>query len=451
MKKIIRNATIVNEGKIFSSDVLIINGRIENIAAQISVKYAAEEINAEGKYLFPGVIDDQVHFREPGLTHKATIYSESKAAASGGVTSFMEMPNTIPPATTIELLEEKYRIAQITSIANYSFFMGTSNDNLEEIKKVNPKTICGAKIFMGSSTGSLVVDDKKALENIFRFSPVLISTHCETDGIIKKNEELMREKYGDAIPIELHPIIRNEEQCLTSSRKAIELATKHNSRLHILHISTAEETALFSNKIPLDKKRITAEVCVHHLWFDSDNYEKFGTLIKCNPAIKAPHHKKKISEALLDDRIDIIATDHAPHTWEEKHALTPENKSNYFKTPSGLPLVQHGLNMMLEFYHEKKITLEKIVEKMSHAPAICFNIKDRGFIREGYFADLVLLDLNADWKVSKENIYYKCGWSPLEDSTFHSRITHTFVNGRLVFQNGLFDESGNGMRLEFDR
>jgi len=451
MKKIIRNATVVNAGKIFSSDVLIMNGRIEKIAGQISEKSFAEEINAEGKFLLPGIIDDQVHFREPGLTHKGTIYSESKAAVAGGVTSFMEMPNTVPPATTIDLLEEKYRIAQITSLANYSFFMGTSNDNIEELKKIDPNKVCGVKIFMGSSTGRLVVDDQMALENIFHYAPTLIATHCETDSVIKANEEKFRKQYGDAIPIELHPVIRNEEQCFQSSSLAITLARNFESRLHILHVSTEEELSLFTNSVPLDKKKITAEACVHHLWFDSDDYARLGTLIKCNPAIKAPHHKQKLLEALLDDRLDIIATDHAPHTWDEKHTLTSDGKINYFKTPSGLPLIQHPLNMMMEFYLQKKISVEKIVEKMCHAPAVCYQVKDRGFIREGYFADLILLDLNNEWKVSKENILYKCGWSPLEGQTFHSRVTHTFVNGRLVYQNGIFDESVNGMRLEFER
>lgn len=450
-KTLIRNAAIVNEGKITHGDVLIRNLRIERIAPQISVNGFAEEINAEGKFLFPGVIDDQVHFREPGLTHKATIYSESKAAVAGGTTSFMEMPNTIPPALTNELLEQKFRTAQITSLANFSFFLGTSNSNLEEIKKVDAKKVCGIKIFMGSSTGQLVVDDEKSLEGIFRESPVLIATHCEMDPLIKLNESSMRARYGDAIPMELHPVIRNEEQCFASSQKAIELANRYGSRLHILHVSTAEEIALFSNSLLLREKKITAEVCVHHLWFDTGDYHRFGALIKCNPAIKDARHKQQLLAALLDDHIDFIATDHAPHTWEEKHATTPEGKPHYFKSPSGLPLIQHSLQMMLEFYQQKKISLEKIAEKMSHAPAIAYRVKDRGFIREGCFADLVLVDLNESVQVSKENLHYKCRWSPLEGSTFHSCITHTFVNGRLVYAGGLFDESANGMRLEFDR
>ncbi|HUM47490.1 MAG TPA: dihydroorotase, partial [Chitinophagales bacterium] len=392
-KTLIKNAQIVNEGKIYSGDLLLKNGRIEKIDGQINGNGSETEINAEGCYLFPGIIDDQVHFREPGLTHKATIYSESKAGIAGGVTSFMEMPNTIPPADTHELLEQKYRTAQVTSLANYSFYLGTSNTNLEEIKKTDPSKICGIKIFMGSSTGKLVVDDQSALENIFRHAPTLIATHCETDPLIKLNENHLRAKYGDAIPMELHPIIRNEEQCFASSRMAVILAQKYDARLHILHISTAEELALFSNKLSLADKKITAEVCVHHLWFDSTDYEKLGPQIKCNPAIKNERHKKELLKALLDNRLDVIATDHAPHLWEEKYSMTPEGKINYFKSPSGLPLLQHAFSMMLEFYRQGKISLEKIAEKMSHAPATLFGVKNRGFIREGYAADLFLLDL----------------------------------------------------------
>ncbi len=450
-KTLIKNITIVNEGKTFFSDVLMKHGRIEKIASNISETGAVEEINGEGKYLFPGVIDDQVHFREPGLTHKATIYSESKAAVAGGITSFMEMPNTIPPALTNDLLEQKYRIAQITSLANFSFFLGTSNENIEEVKKVDIKNVCGVKIFMGSSTGKLAVDDPQSLENIFHFSPVLIATHCETDSVIKANEEKFRKEYGDAIPMKFHPVIRNEEQCYQSTSLAISLAKKYDARLHVLHLSTEEEIPLFANDIPLEKKKITVEACVHHLWFDSSDYERLGSLIKCNPAVKDPRHKPKLLAAVIDNRIDLIATDHAPHTWEEKHAQTPDGKINYFKVPSGLPLVQHSLNMMLEFYAQKKISLGKIVEKMSHAPAIAYNVIDRGFIREGYFADLILVDLNDSTPVSKEDLQYKCKWSPLEGTTFHSKITHTFVNGRLVYHDGVFDESVNGMRLQFNR
>jgi dihydroorotase len=452
MKKIlIKNAQIVNEGEIFSGDVLINHGHIEKIASQIGSLGNETIIDAEGNYLLPGLIDDQVHFREPGLTHKGTIYSEAKAGIAGGVTSFMEMPNTKPPAATHELLEEKYKIAQITSLANYSFYLGTSNDNLEEIKKTDPKKICGIKIFMGSSTGKLVVDDAKALEAIFSHAPTLIATHCETDSKIKAKEERYRAEYGSAIPMRLHPVIRDEEQCFESSQLAISLAQKHDSQLHILHISTAEELALFTNQIPLEQKKITAEACVHHLWFDSRDYETLGPQIKCNPAIKDERHKDQLLKALADDRLDIIATDHAPHTYEEKYTLTAEGKIDYFKSPSGLPLIQHALNMMLSFYKAGKISLEKIVEKMSHAPSVRFRIKDRGFIREGYYADLLLLDLNQSLVVSNENLLYKCGWSPLEGTMLNGRVTHTWVNGRLVYANGVFDESINGMRLEFMR
>lgn len=448
---LIRNARIVNEGKIMQGDLLLKHGLIEKIGSQITATGNETVIDAAGQFLFPGIIDDQVHFREPGLTNKATIYSESKAGIAGGVTSFMEMPNTIPPADTHELLEQKYRIAQVTSLANYSFYLGTSNTNLDEIKKTDPAKICGIKIFMGSSTGKLVVDDPTALENIFRHAPTLIATHCETDPMIKANEKIMREKYGDAIPIELHPVIRNEAQCLASTSLAVSLAKKYQSRLHVLHISTAEELALFNNTVALADKKITAEVCVHHLWFDSNDYKKLGTLIKCNPAIKDERHKVHLLQALLDNRLDVIATDHAPHRWQEKNVITAEGRPDYFKSPSGLPLLQHSFNMMFEFYRQGKLTLEKIAEKMCHAPALLFNVKNRGFIREGYAADLFLFDPEQHYKVSNENILYKCNWSPLENTTFQGRTTHTFVNGRLVYANGVFDESVNGMRLEFER
>ncbi|MBA3649078.1 MAG: dihydroorotase [Chitinophagales bacterium] len=447
---VIRNASIVNEGKIFISDLLIKNGHIENINPQITIKEAFTEINGEGKYLLPGIIDDHVHFREPGLTQKATIYSESKAAIAGGVTSFMEMPNSIPAAVTHELLEQKYQIAQTTSLANFSFYLGATNENLEEIKRTDAGKICGVKIFMGSSTGQLLVDDTLALENIFRFAPALIAAHCETEQIIKLNEQLLKDKYGLGIPITSHPVIRNEEECFLSSKTAIELANKYDSRLHVLHISTEEETALFSNQTLLDQKKITAEACVHYLWFTAGDYDRLGPQIKCNPAIKESRHRDKLLQAIIDDRIDLIATDHAPHTWDEKYTMAEGNTINYFKSPSGLPLIQHSLNIMVELYRSGKISLEKIVEKMCHAPATLFRVKKRGFIREGYFADLVLLDLNTSFIVKKENILYKCGWSPLENTTFHGSITHTFVNGRLVFANGLFDESINGMRLLFN-
>ncbi|MBP7478716.1 MAG: dihydroorotase, partial [Chitinophagales bacterium] len=387
-------------------------------------------------------IDDQVHFREPGLTHKANIYTESRAAVAGGTTSFMEMPNTNPPAFTRELLEQKYEIASRTSLANYSFFMGTSNDNLEEIERVDPTKVCGVKIFMGSSTGNLLVDNPTTLDHIFANCPTLIATHCEDERRINERLAMFQEKYGDQIPFSAHPLIRDEEVCFNSSRLACDLAKKHNSRLHILHITTEEEIALFSNKLPLEQKRITAEVCVHHLWYDSDDYEQLGSQIKCNPAVKAPRHKPKLLEALKNNTFDIIASDHAPHTWEEK-------QQGYLKAPSGLPLVQHTLTMMLEFYHQGKISKEQIVEKMCHAPAICFRLENRGFIREGYAADLVLLDLNKASTVDKSNIFYKCGWSPLEGQTFQSSINSTFVNGNLVFKDGLFFDENCGERLLF--
>lgn len=445
MDYLIKNATIVNENNIFHSDVLIKDGRIEKIAPNISLKYAIKEIDATGLHLLPGAIDDQVHFREPGLTHKATIYTESKAAVAGGVTSFMEMPNTQPPAFTQQLLEDKYTIGQHTSLANYSFFMGTSNDNYDEVMRCNEKRkdICGVKIFMGSSTGNLLVDNPIALDKIFGNSELLIATHCEDEKIIKENFARLKAEKGTLKPSD-HPIIRNEEACFESSFRAIQFAKKYGSRLHILHISTEKELQLFTNLIPLKQKKITAEVCVHHLHFTSDDYERLGNQIKCNPAIKSPDNKAALWPALLDDRLDVIATDHAPHTWAEKN-------EPYEKAHAGLPLVQHSLMLMLHYYKEGKIKLEKIVEKMSHAVATCFEIEDRGFIREGYFADLVLVDVNQPFTVSKENILYKCGWSPLEGFTFPSSVTHTFINGNLVYEKGVFNESNKGMRLKFTR
>lgn len=445
MDYLIKNATIVNENNIFHSDVLIKDGRIEKIAPNISLKYAIKEIDATGLHLLPGAIDDQVHFREPGLTHKATIYTESKAAVAGGVTSFMEMPNTQPPAFTQQLLEDKYTIGQHTSLANYSFFMGTSNDNYDEVMRCNEKRkdICGVKIFMGSSTGNLLVDNPIALDKIFGNSELLIATHCEDEKIIKENFARLKAEKGTLKPSD-HPIIRNEEACFESSFRAIQFAKKYGSRLHILHISTEKELQLFTNLIPLKQKKITAEVCVHHLHFTSDDYERLGNQIKCNPAIKSPDNKAALWPALLDDRLDVIATDHAPHTWAEKN-------EPYEKAHAGLPLVQHSLMLMLHYYKEGKIKLEKIVEKMSHAVATCFEIEDRGFIREGYFADLVLVDVNQPFTVSKENILYKCGWSPLEGFTFPSSVTHTFINGNLVYEKGMFNESNKGMRLKFTR
>jgi dihydroorotase len=445
MNLLIRNATVVNENKIFQSDILIRNGRIEKIAPGIGVNYAIREINAEGLHLLPGAIDDQVHFREPGLTHKATIYTESKAAVAGGVTSFMEMPNTRPPAFTQELLEDKYTIGKNTALANYSFFMGTSNDNYDEVMRCNDKRkdICGIKIFMGSSTGNLLVDNPLALDKLFGNSELLIATHCEDEKIIKENYAKLKAEKGDLQPSD-HPIIRNEEGCFESSFRAIQYAKKYGSRLHILHISTAKELQLFTNMIPLQEKRITAEVCVHHLHFTSDDYERLGYLIKCNPAIKSPDNREALWPALLDDRLDVIATDHAPHTQEEKNGP-------YEKAHAGLPLVQHPVLLMLHYYKMGKISLEKIVEKMSHAVATCFQIEDRGFIREGYYADLVLADLNKPFTVQKENILYKCGWSPLENFSFPASITHTIINGHVVYENGVFDESNKGMRLRFNR
>lgn len=465
-KYLIKNINAVNEGSIQTVDVLISNERIERIEpriTQISTNYT--EINGEGNYLLPGCIDDQVHFREPGLTHKATIYTESKAAVAGGVTSFMEMPNTQPPVFTQELLEDKYRIASETSLANYSFFMGTSNENIEEVLKTNEKKdeVCGVKIFMGSSTGNLLVDNYLTLEKIFSGSELLIATHCEDEQMIKENLQQLKLQKQILEPSD-HPIIRNEEECFESSFKAIQLAKKHNSRLHILHISTEKELQLFTNMIPLKDKRITAEVCVHHLHFTSDDYARLGNLIKCNPAIKAPFNRNALWNALLDDRLDVIATDHAPHLLNEK---LPGNKTFAESWPlwqgkaspvggglegaAGIPLVQHSLLLMLHYYQQEKISLEKIVEKMSHAVATCFQIKERGFIREGYFADLVIVDLQKNTNVCKENILYKCGWSPFEGENFPAVITHTFVNGNLVYGKHGFDESAKGKRLTFGR
>jgi len=442
---LIKNCTVVNEGRSIVQDVLISNGRIEKIGPSLSSPYAVIEINGEGKHLLPGAIDDQVHFREPGLTHKATIYTEAKAAVAGGVTSFMEMPNTIPPVFTQELLEEKYQIASKSSLANYSFFMGTSNTNSEEVLKTNgkKKDICGVKIFMGSSTGGLLVDNYNTLNHIFSESEVLIATHCEDERVIKANLEKLLQHKPVPEPSD-HPIIRDENACYESSLTAIQIAKKYNTRLHILHISTEKELQLFSNMLPLEDKRITSEVCVHHLHFTSNNYAEKGNFIKCNPAIKAPHNREALWSALLDDRLDVIATDHAPHTLAEK-------EEPYMKAHAGLPLVQHPVLLMLRYVKEGRISIEKVVSKMSHAVATCFQIADRGFIREGYFADLVLVDLNATTTVTKENILYKCGWSPLENEVFPAAITHTFVNGHLVYGNGVWDESQLGERLSFNR
>jgi dihydroorotase len=443
MKKLLKNAQIVNEGSIIKADLLIEGQRISKIAPFIS-DAAAQVIDLEGKFLLPGIVDDQVHFREPGLTHKGRIYTEARAAVAGGITSFMEMPNTVPQALSQELLEDKYLIGAKDSLANYSFFMGASNENLEEVLKTDPKRVAGVKIFMGSSTGNMLVDDKEVLNSIFSKCKMLIAVHCEDEQTIRTNSAKMKAEYGEDLPIRFHPVIRNDEACYKSSSMAIELAKKHDTRLHILHISTAKETALFRNDIPLKEKKITAEACIHHLWFDERSYDEKGTLIKWNPAVKSLKDKEAIWSALLDDRIDIIATDHAPHTLEEK-------QNTYFKAPSGGPLVQHALVAMLEFYHQGKVSLEWIVTKMCHAPAECFQLKDRGFIREGFFADLVVVDPNKPWTVTKQNILYQCAWSPFEGTVFKSSVSKTFVNGNLVYNQGVFDETTRGMRLEFDR
>ncbi len=441
---LIKNTQIVNEGKTIQGDVLIKNGRIEKIASQIEAIGGITEINGENQFLLPGVIDDQVHFREPGLTHKANIYSEAKAAIAGGTTSFMEMPNTQPPVFTQALLEDKYQIGANTSLANYSFYMGTSQDNLEEILKTNDKKkdVCGLKIFMGSSTGNLLVENPLVLEKIFGGTELLIATHCEEESLIKRNKAAL-EAIKPILETSDHPIIRDEEVCFESSFKAIQLAKKFDARLHILHISTAKELQLFSNLRTLADKRITAEVCVHHLHFTSNNYASLGNLIKCNPAIKAPANKNALWEGLLNDQLDVIATDHAPHTWAEKQEA-------YAQAHAGLPLVQHGLMLMLKYVDEGKMSMEKMVEKMSHAVATCFQIKDRGFIREGYHADLVLVK-KAPYTVSKENILYHCGWSPFEGSSFPYHVNTTFVNGYKVYHEGVFNEAQKGQRLQFTR
>lgn len=442
---LIKNAKIVNEGTIFEGDILIEGEYIKEIADSISLKSSdVIVIDAEGKYILPGVIDDQVHFREPGLTHKGTIETESKAAIAGGITSFIEMPNTNPQTTTVEKLEEKFEIASQTSSANYSFMFGGTNDNLDEILKLDVNQVAGLKLFLGSSTGNMLVDDPKVLEKIFKSTNMVISVHCEDESIIRKNLKKHIDEFGNDIPIKYHPIIRSEEACYLSSSQAIELAKKTGARLHVFHLSTGNETALFTNKIPLAEKKITAEVCIHHLWFSDEDYDKKGTLIKWNPAVKTKKDRDQLWEALLDDRIDVIATDHAPHTKEEKNNV-------YTSAPSGGPLVQHALPAMLEMFHKEKISLEKIVEKMCHNPAILFQVSRRGYIKEGYFADLVLVDLNNPWTVTKENILYKCGWSPFEGATFKSRITHTFLNGSLVYHNAKFSDVKAAKRLTFNR
>lgn len=442
---LIKNAKIVNEGTIFEGDVLIEDQFIVEIAETISAKSATTKIiDAEGNYLIPGAIDDQVHFREPGLTHKGDIASESRAAVAGGITSYIEQPNTVPNAVTQELLEEKYQIAASKSFANYSFMMGGTNDNLEEILKTNPRNVAGLKLFLGSSTGDMLVDSSESLEKIFSSTKLLIAVHSEDESTVKANLEKFKAQYGDDIPVKFHPEIRSVEACYKSTVKIIELAKRTGARLHVFHISTAKELDLFSNKIPLEKKKITAEVCIHHLWFTDEDYKIKGNLIKWNPAVKTENDRKALWEALIDGRIDVIATDHAPHTLEEK-------KQNYLKAPSGGPLVQHALVAMFEAYHQGKISIEKIVEKMAHNPAKIFKIEKRGFIKVGYYADLVIVNTGLPWSVKKENILAKCGWSPFEGFTFKSRITHTFVNGQLVYNNFKVKEVPCGQRLLFDR
>ncbi len=444
---LLKNATIVNEGTIFFGHILIENEIIAKIFKKAdditSYEKTNEVMDINGKYLLPGVIDDQVHFREPGLTHKATIQSESRAAVAGGITSFMEMPNTVPNTLTQELLQDKYDIAEKTSYANYSFYMGVSNDNIDEVLKTDPKTVCGVKVFMGSSTGNMLVDNPKTLEELFSKCKLLIAAHCEDEDTIRKNMAIYKEKYGDDVPVSCHPEIRSEEACYKSSSLAIQLAKKHNTRFHLFHLSTAKEIELLENKTPLKEKRITAEACVHHMWFSDEDYKTKGNFIKWNPAVKKASDRDAILQAVIDGKIDVIATDHAPHTLEEK-------QQSYFKAPSGGPLVQHALVAMLEHYHNGKISLEKMVEKMSHAVADCFKIENRGFIREGYFADFVVVDLNNPWMVSKDNLLYKCGWSPFEGTTFKSKVLTTIINGTVVYSDGKFDENFRGKRLTFN-
>ena len=441
---LVLNARLVNEGSIQESDLLIKGERIELIAKDLSGKTADKVIDAQGKLLMPGLIDDQVHFREPGLTHKANIYTESRAAVAGGITSFMEMPNTVPQALSQTLLEDKYKIGQKTSLANYSFFMGVSNDNMEQVLKTDKKKVCGLKIFMGSSTGNMLVDKEEVLRGVFSSADMLIAVHCEDEETIRRNTSIYKEKYGDDIPISAHPLIRSEEACYKSSSYAVELAKEYDTQLHILHISTAKETNLFSNSLPLKEKRITSEACIHHLWFDDTWYDRKGSLIKWNPAVKKASDRDEILKAVLDDRIDVIATDHAPHTLEEKD-------NPYLNAPSGGPLVQHSLVAMLDLYHQGKIELTRIVDKMCHNPAILFRVEERGYIREGYYADLVLVDPDSPWTVNKDNVLAKCGWSPFEDHQFKSTVVSTIVSGHLAYHKGQFDESTLGKRLTFNR
>jgi len=444
MKSIlIVNAKIVNEGRVFEGDIFVKNGRIEKVGSGLD-QHAERTIDANGNLLLPGVIDDQVHFREPGLTHKGNIYTESKAAVAGGITSFMEMPNTVPNAVTQDLLAQKYLMGQKDSLANYSFYFGATNDNIEEVLRTDQKNVCGVKVFMGSSTGNMLVDNEKTLQNIFSKVDLLVATHCEDEATIQENARLFKEKYGEDVPFEMHPEIRSREACYLSSSLAVDLAKKNGTKLHVLHISTENEIDLFDNSIPLAKKRITAEACLHHLWFERSDYAKKGAMIKWNPAVKEKSDRDAIFHAVLDDHIDVVATDHAPHTLEEK-------QGTYFNAPSGGPLVQHNLVAMMEFVHTARMTIEKVVEKMCHNPAILFQVNSRGFIREGYYADLVIVDPNSPWDVKKSNILYKCGWSPFEGQMFKSSVTHTIVSGHLAFESGTFDESKKGERLALDR
>jgi dihydroorotase len=441
---VLKNAQIVNEGKIIASDLRIADGRIAKIASDIHPAAGDVVIDLSGKHIFPGMIDDQVHFREPGLTHKATIASEARAAVAGGVTSFMEMPNTVPNALTQELLADKYAIAAAGSLANYSFFMGAGNDNLEEVLKTNPRDVCGVKIFMGSSTGNMLVDNTQTLEKLFSSCEMLIATHCEDEPTVRARTALFKEKYPENAPAYIHPLVRNEEACYLSSSMAVDLAKKNNTRLHVLHISTEEELALFETGKAVKDKRITAEVCVHHLWFDASQYDTLGNQIKCNPAIKDARHKAALRKALVSGELDIIATDHAPHTWEEK-------SQEFWKSPAGLPLVQHPLLIMIDIAKEGHISLELIAEKTAHAVADCFQIEERGYIREGSWADLAIIDLQKPTSVSKENILFQCGWSPLEGQTFSASVEQTFVSGQLAYSNGSFNEAVRGKRLLFNR
>ncbi|MEN9296927.1 MAG: hypothetical protein RJB49_611 [Bacteroidota bacterium] len=441
---VLKNASIVNEGKITVSDIRISEGRITKIASDITPDAGDVIMDLSGKHVFPGMIDDQVHFREPGLTHKATIASEARAAVAGGVTSFMEMPNTVPNALTQELLADKYAIAAAGSLANYSFFMGAGNDNLEEVLKTNSRDVCGIKIFMGSSTGNMLVDNTQTLEKLFSSCEMLIATHCEDEPTVRARTALFKEKYPENAPAYIHPLVRNEEACYLSSSMAVDLAKKNNTRLHILHISTEEELALFETGKAVKDKKITAEVCVHHLWFDAAQYDTLGNQIKCNPAIKDARHKTALRKALISGELDIIATDHAPHTWEEK-------SQEFWKSPSGLPLVQHPLLLMIDLAKEGHISLELIAEKTAHAVADCFQIEERGYLREGYWADLAIVDLNKPQTVSKENVLYQCGWSPLEGHTLSASVEHTFVSGHLAYSKGSFNEAVKGKRLLFNR